>query len=51
MTTRKITCSGKYCSGARVRRIVGKKGSSFENWILWICDHCGQVVKMKKKAK
>jgi hypothetical protein len=49
MATRKVTCSGKYCAGEKVRRVEGK--GSFKNWILWICDHCGQVAKMKKKSK
>lgn len=42
-----VKCPGKYCQGAKGGRKEGK--GSFKGWILWVCSHCGQVVKMTKK--
>lgn len=44
-----IKCTGKYCAGAKVNRRVGR--GSFKGWVLWICSHCGQVVKMEKQIR
>lgn len=41
-----MDCKGRYCSGARVKRQVGR--GSFAGWLLWICDRCGQVIRMKE---
>jgi hypothetical protein len=41
-----IRCNGKYCSGAPVRKVRGR--GSFVGYMLCICSHCGQIVKMWK---
>jgi len=44
-----MKCDGKYCADAKVRREVGN--GSFTGFILWICNHCGQIVKALPKEK
>jgi len=44
-----MKCKGEFCGGARVVREKGK--GSFAGWALWICRHCGQVVKAVRVAE
>lgn len=39
-------CDGRFCYDAITKKQKGK--GSFRGWTLWICDNCGQIVKMEK---
>jgi len=39
-------CTNKYCYDQGTRRERGK--GSFKGYVLYICNHCGQIVKMFK---
>jgi len=41
-----MKCKGRYCASDKVRRVKGK--GSFAGYMLWICNHCGQIVRMEK---
>lgn len=41
-----MKCKNQYCSDSSIRCEVGK--GSFKGYKLWICSHCGCIVKMEK---